>query len=98
MNLTEVIIGTVSTEKAERLKGNRTHMLHVHPKATKIDVSNALRKYYNVESQKVRIIKVRAKKRLIARGRFIQKRDPVKRALVTLSASSKPFDISNFQI
>lgn len=98
MNLTEVIMGAVSTEKAERLKENRTYTLQVHPKATKVDVSQALRKYYNVEPDKIRIVKVKAKRRLIGRGRFIQKRDPVKRALITLSSSSKPFDISNFQV
>ena len=97
MNLTQVILGVVSTEKAERQKANRVYTLRVHAKATKIDVINSLRRYYNVEPSGVRIIKVRSKKRLVARGKSIQKRDPAKRALVTLRVKSKPFDISNFQ-
>ena len=97
MNLTQVILGEVVTEKAERLKGQKIHTLRVHPQATKVDVGNALRRYYGVESLRVRIVKVRPKKRLIARGRFVQKRDASKRALVTLSTKSKALDLSTFQ-
>jgi ribosomal protein L23 len=96
MELTQVIMGEIMTEKAERQKGNKVHTLHVHPKATKVDVSNALRRHWGIEPAKIRIIKVPAKTRLIARGKFIQKRDPKKRALVTLEPKSKVFDISNF--
>lgn len=97
MNLTQVIQGDIVTEKAERLKGQKVHTLKVHPKATKIDVGNALRRYYGVEPAAVRIVKVRAKTRTVGRGKSIQKRDASKRALVTLSAKSKSLDLSNFQ-
>jgi len=46
MNLTQVIQGDIVTEKAERLKGEKVHVLKVHPKATKIDVGNALRRSF----------------------------------------------------
>ena len=46
MDLTQVIKGEVVTEKAERLKGQKTHMLTVHPRATKVDVANALRRFF----------------------------------------------------
>jgi len=95
MNLTQVIIGDTVTEKAERLKGKKVHTLRVHPKATKIDVNNALRKHYGVEPKAIRIVKVRPKTRLVARGRSVQKRDAAKRALVTLSEKSKALDLSN---
>ena len=85
------------TEKAERLKGERVHTLKVHPKATKIDVKNALRRYYGVEPSAVRIIKVKPKVRTVGRGKTVQKRDASKRALVTLSSKSKILDLSNFQ-
>ena len=97
MNFTQVILGDVVTEKAERLKVQKVHVLKVHPKATKIDVSNALRRHFGVEPSAVRIVKVRAKTRLVGRGKSIQKRDASKRALVTLSAKSKTLDLSNFQ-
>ena len=49
MQLTSVIIGPVVTEKAERQKTMGTYTIVVHPAATKIDVKNALRKFYDVE-------------------------------------------------
>jgi ribosomal protein L23 len=97
MNLTKVILGEVATEKAERLKTKKVHTLKVDSNATKVDVSSALRRHYGVEPTAVRIVKVRAKKRLVARGRSVQKRNPSKRALVTLSQKSKAFDITKFQ-
>jgi ribosomal protein L23 len=96
MDLTQVITGEVATEKAERQKANKTYTLKVNPKATKVSVNHALRKHYGVEPKNIRILKVVAKRRLIARGKFVNKRNASKRALVTLSKKSKAFDISNF--
>jgi large subunit ribosomal protein L23 len=98
MNLTSIIIGEVVTEKAERLKLSKVFTLKVNPKATKIDVKNALRKYYNVEPENVRIVNVPPKTRVVGRGKTIQKRHRAKHALVKLSAKSKPIDLTTFQI
>ena len=98
MDLTQVILGEVTTEKAERLKAQRKHMLRINERATKVDVNNALRKYYGVEPESVRIVNVRAKHRLVGRGNAVRKRQPVKRAIVTLSAKSKVLDLANFQV
>ena len=95
MELTNVILGEVATEKAERLKLAKTHTLRVHPKATKIDVKQALRRHYGVEPANVHILRVRPKRRMVGRGKFIQKRDAGKRALVTLSQKSKVLDLSS---
>jgi len=98
MNLTRVILGEVATEKSERMKAKKIHVLRINSQATKVDVCSAMRRHYGVEPIAVRIVKVRPKKRLIARGRSVQKRNPSKRALVTLSQKSKAFDITKFQI
>ena len=95
MDLTHVITGTVVTEKAERQKAQKTHTLTIHPKATKVDVKNALRRHYGVEPLSVRIVNVRPKSRLVGRGSSIQKRDPEKRAVVTLGEKSKALDLSS---
>ncbi|MEK7136719.1 MAG: 50S ribosomal protein L23 [Patescibacteria group bacterium] len=97
MDLTNVILGEVVTEKAERLKIRKVATLRVHPHATKIDVRNALRQYFGVDPKEVRITKVRSKHRLIGRGRRIEKRANEKRALVTLGIKSKPLDLTKFQ-
>lgn len=95
MELTRVITGGVMTEKAERMKSVRIYTLRVHPDASKIDVKNALRKHYGVEAKAVRMMKIRAKRRELGGGRHIQKRNPEKRALVTLTQKSKILDLSS---
>lgn len=98
MELSRVIVGPVVTEKAERLKGvNRTYTIRVAPDATKIDVINALKKYYDVDALSVRVMRVPSKKRLVGRGKVLTKRHPVKKMMVTLSAKSKPLDIASFK-
>jgi ribosomal protein L23 len=97
VDLTRVILGEVVTEKAERLRGKKTHTLRVRADATKIDVKNALRRYFGVDPLSVRVLHVRPKKRLIGRGREIEKRHHTKRALVTLASKSKVLDLTSFQ-
>lgn len=96
MELTHVILGAVLTEKAERLKAAKTHTLRVHPHATKIDVKQALRRHYGVEADNVRMLTIHPKKRLVARGKFLEKRSAEKRAIVTLAAKSKVLDLTSF--
>lgn len=95
MDLTRVILGTVVTEKAERQKSARVYCLRIHPDATKVDVKNALRRYYDVEPKGISMMYVRPKLRLIGRGKTIEKRPAAKRALVTLSKDSKALDLSS---
>ena len=95
MELTQVIAGEVVTEKAESAKANKVHTLKVHPKATKIDVKQALRRHYGVEPKDVRIMKVKPKRRLVGRGKYLQKRDAEKRAIVTLGEKSKALDLTS---
>jgi ribosomal protein L23 len=97
MDSTRIILGPVLTEKSERLKGDSTYTLRVHPQATKVDIFTALRKHFGVDVQSVRIQNVHSKWR---RGRaqvWIRKRDPVKLARVTLKPKSKALDLANFQ-
>jgi len=99
MNLSRVIVGPVATEKAERLKGvNRTHTIRVAPKATKIEVRNALSRYYDVEVTSVRSMRCPGKVRLYGRGQYLTKRKPFKKVMVTLAEKSKELDIANFKI
>ena len=97
MDLTRVILGEVSTEKAERMKVRKVAVLRVHPAASKIDVRNALRRHFGVDAGSIRILHVRPKSRLIARGKMMQKRHPEKRAFVTLDPKSKALDLTSLQ-
>jgi len=97
MDLSHVIIGEVVTEKAGRLKANRTYTLHVAPKATKIDVKAALSRYYDVEVTSVRVMRTTSKTRRFGRGDVMIKRKPKKKVMVTLSTKSKTLDIASFK-
>lgn len=99
MELSQVVVGPVVTEKAERQKAvSRTYTIRVAPRATKIDVSNALTKYYDVEVTSVRVMRMPSKTRAVGRGKVITKRKPFKKVMVTLSKKSKPLDIANFKV
>ncbi len=97
MELSRVIIGSIVTEKAERIKQNRCYTLKVQPAATKIDVQNALEQYFDVDVTSVRVMRVGSKTRAIGAGREITKRHGFKKMIVTLSEKSKALDLSHFK-
>ena len=97
MELSNVIIGQVMTEKAEALKGAKTYTLHIAQHATKVDVKNALKKYYDVEVTSVRIILTRPKTRQMGGRGTMEKRHRMKKALITLSKKSKTLDLATFK-
>jgi len=94
MDLSRVIIGSIVTEKAERLKVQKTYTLRVASDATKIDVRNALKKFYDIEVSSVRSMRTTTKTRSAG---AIVKRQPFKKMLVTLAKDSKQLDISAFK-
>ncbi|MDD4319147.1 MAG: 50S ribosomal protein L23 [Candidatus Peribacteraceae bacterium] len=98
MDLSRIILGPVVTEKAERLKAaeRHTHTIIVAPHATKIDVQKALERFYSVEVESVRIVKVRPKTRVLGNGKTMEKRHAAKKALVTLAKKSKQLDLASF--
>ncbi|MBT3293567.1 50S ribosomal protein L23 [Candidatus Peregrinibacteria bacterium] len=99
MDLSRIILGTVTTEKAERMKikDKRVVTLNVALKATKIDVKNALKKFYDVDVESVRVMRVPPKVRSIGRGKVMEKRHRAKKVMITLKPKSKALDISVFQ-
>ena len=99
MDITRIILGEVTTEKSERMKtaNNRVHTLYVHDDATKVDVKNALKHYYDVDAASVRVMRVGPKSRLFGRNQTMQKRHRYKKALVTLAPKSKTLDLTTFK-
>lgn len=98
MDLSRVILGQVVTEKAEALKNRRVYTLHVAPVATKVDVKNALKKFYDVDVTSVRMMLVRPKTRSVSSlGTDMEKRHRAKKAFVTLAPKSKILDITSFK-
>lgn len=97
MELSSVIIGPIVTEKAERLKTQQTYVLRVRPEATKIDVKNALRKFYDVDVASVRVLRTSPKRRIVGQGTFMEKRHRQKRMIVRLTKKSKALDLTTFR-
>lgn len=97
MELSRVIIGPVATEKAERMKAAHTYTLRVHPDATKIDLKNALRRFYDVDVAGVQVLRTRPKTRMVAQGKFMEKRHRTKRMIVRLTKKSKALDLTSFR-
>lgn len=97
MHLASVIIGPVVTEKAERLKTQGTYVLEVSQSATKIDVKNALRTFYDVDVESVNVLRVRPKTRLVGQGKHLEKRHRSKRMIVRLAKKSKSLDLTTFR-
>lgn len=101
MELTRVILGPVVTEKAERLKlspEHRTYTLRIANDATKVDVKNALEKFYGVEVTSVRMLRVPAKSRPLTQHAAMEKRHSFKKMMVTLAKKSKALDLSAFEL
>ena len=96
MELTRVILGHVVTEKSEIQKQGKVYALRVSPAATKVDIKNALRKFFDVEVQSVRALRVGSKTRSIG-PRSIVKRRPFKKVFVTLTKNSKGLDLTQFK-
>ncbi len=80
----QVIIRPIITEKSMRLKEEENkYTFEVHPKATKVDIKNAVEKLFNVKVEKVNTInmKPKVKKRW---GRTVTKGKHWKKAIVKL--------------
>lgn len=86
MQLTQVLIAPVVTEKSTDAHAQSKYTFRVHPRATKVDIINAVKAAYGVDAKGVNIIPVLKKVRLVGRGRVITKRPAAKKAIVTLKA------------
>lgn len=92
MELTNILISPVVTEKSANGQASKKYTFVVHLAATKIDVKNAIESAYGVKVDKVNIIPVLKKTRLAGRGRTITKRHQAKKAVITLKDGSIDFN------
>ena len=89
MNLAQTLLRPVMTEKSVSQEAHSKYTFVVHDEATKVDVKNALLALYGVEVEKVNILHTLPKYRL-GRGKHpIEKRQGLRRAIVTLKEGSK---------
>jgi large subunit ribosomal protein L23 len=80
-----VLIRPVVSEKTTGLMDNRTYVFIVDPKATKVDVRNAVEQAFNVKVTNVNTLNRKGKSTRNRRTGVVGTRPGTKRAIVTLA-------------
>jgi large subunit ribosomal protein L23 len=80
-----VLIRPVVSEKTTGLMDNRTYVFIVDPKATKVDVRNAVEQAFNVKVTNVNTLNRKGKTTRNRRTGVVGSRPNTKRAIVTLA-------------
>ncbi len=86
MNVTEVIIKALLTEKAHAQMAKSTYAFLVNKKANKQDVKNAVKSAFSVDVVNVNIISIKPKQKRIAKTRKFTMVGGGKKAIVYLKA------------
>ncbi len=86
MNLANVLIAPVVTEKSNQAQTLHKYTFRVNADSTKIDVAKAVTKAYGVDVKSVRVMPIQKKIRRVGRSKFITKRPASRRAIVTIKA------------
>lgn len=89
MNLSQIILRPVLTEKSVSQEIKNKFSFVVHEDATKVDVKNALQELYGVAIEKVNILWGLPKYRLGKNRNPLEKRECTRRAIVTLKPGEK---------
>jgi large subunit ribosomal protein L23 len=80
-----VLIRPVVSEKTTGLMENRTYVFVIDPKATKVDVRNAVEQAFNVKVTNVNTLNRKGKSTRNRRTGVVGSRPGTKRAIVTLA-------------
>ena len=91
----DVLIAPVNTEKTVTILHGK-YVFLVHSDATKTDVKAAVKEFYGVDVEKVNMINIPEKTKVIGRGVLARKRKPLRKAVVTLK-EGKTLDFNAFK-
>lgn len=86
MNVTDVIIKAILTEKAHAQMAKGVYTFMVNQKAKKVDVKNAVKSAFSVDAVSVNIISTQSKQKRIAKTRKFTMVGGGKKAIVYLKA------------
>jgi len=84
---TDVIIAPVITEKSMTAKNNGVYTFKVAKSANKIQIKDAIEKYFNVKVASVNTVNTKSKAKRV--GRYTGKTKTYKKAIVTLKDGNK---------
>ncbi len=88
MKTYEIIYKPAQTEKTTLLQEKNVYVFWVNPKATKVDIKNAIKQIYGADVQTVRVTQSPSKERRIKYG-TMTKRPTQKKAYITLAKRAK---------
>ena len=77
-----ILLGAHVSEKAASVGGSGTYTFRVTMKATKGEISEAIRTHYGIKPVAVRVINIEGKR--VRFGKYLGKRNDWKKAVVTL--------------
>jgi large subunit ribosomal protein L23 len=95
MELSQVLLSPVVTEKSTHAQTTGKYTFLVNLNANKIEVARAIKSAYGVDVKAVRIVNVLSKSRIAGRGKTFTKRSAAKKAIVTL-APKQSLDVNKF--
>ena len=81
----DVITNLIMTEKSALLKDQQKYAFRVSPRASKLEVADAVAKIYGVKVESVNLMNYRGKKKRSGRSPVAGRRSNWKKAIVTLS-------------
>ncbi|MDG2348312.1 MAG: 50S ribosomal protein L23 [Gammaproteobacteria bacterium] len=82
-NISRVLIKPVMTEKTSRQEVNNQYTFLVDLKASKVNIKQAIKKFYNVDAVSINTLILKGKQK--RQGKFIGKRNDRKKAIITLA-------------
>ena len=89
-NARDVILRPIITERTTDLMSENKYVFEVAPKSNKTEVKQAVEAIFDVKVESVNTLNVKGKPKRM--GRYTGKRKDWKKAIVKLSADSKPLE------
>lgn len=86
----DVILRPIITERSTEMMAENKYVFEVAPKANKTEIKQAVEKIFDVKVESVNTINVKGKPKRM--GRYMGKRKDWKKAIVKLTADSKPLE------
>jgi large subunit ribosomal protein L23 len=87
----DIIRRPIITEKSTEMNEERKYVFEVDLRANKTEIKQAVEKIFGVKVEKVNTMRVRGKKKRY--GRFTGRTPERKKAIVKLTADSKPIEL-----
>lgn len=89
MNIYEIIVRPLETEKAFALREQTKYVFVVHKDANKLEIKRAVEEIYRVDVDRVRTMVMPGKANKMRGRRVVRRRAPWKKAVVTLAAGGR---------